>query len=379
MKLKADNVKRTVTLLPSIILIGVFVYGFIGETIWVSLTDWGGEAALAVELDTDFVGLRNYRELFSGIVNFRFRQDIINTFTYMVLIIAGAIAIGLVTAVVLDREPAGRNGIRTVFLYPMALSFIVSGTIWRWLLAPNGGVNLIPTLFGLERSSFRWLSSRESILQFNWQDFPRVIAGVVAVGFAIRAIRFATRSSGVKRPSLRRRLRALIPGGVGVLLFAWALIGWPKLSILSFEETHGVNLATLGVVLAAVWQYSGYTMALFVAGFGGIPVAIHDSAVITGATEFQYYTRIAIPMLSSTVMSAIIILSHISLKIFALIFAMAGPDNAQVGHPAVLMYLTTFRANNFAAGAAISVVLLLISSLFIIPYVLSSHRERRAG
>jgi glucose/mannose transport system permease protein len=84
-------------------------------------------------------------------------------------------------------------------------------------------------------------------------------------------------------------------------------------------------------------------------------------------------------MLRSTVMSAIIILSHISLKIFALIFAMAGPDNAQVGHPAVLMYVTTFRANNFASGAAISVILLLIASLFIIPYVVTSHRERRGG
>lgn len=376
-KIKADNVKRTLTLLPSIILIGIFVYGFIGETIWVSLTDWGGDAALAVELDTEFVGLVNYRELFTGIVNFRFRQDIINTFTYMVLIIAGAIAIGLVTAVVLDREPAGRNTFRTVFLYPMALSFIVSGTIWRWLLAPNGGVNLIPTIFGFERSTFRWLSSRQSILQFNWQHLPRVIAAIVAAGLLIRALRFflSSQSGG----DSTRWWRGLIPGGLAVLLIAWAIIGRPALNILPFEEVHGLNLATLGVVLAAVWQYSGYTMALFVAGLGGIPVAIHDSAVITGATEFQYYTRIAIPMLRSTVMSAIIILSHISLKIFALIFAMAGPDNAQVGHPAVLMYLTTFRANNFASGAAISVILLLISSLFIIPYVVSSHRERRVG
>ena len=54
---------------------------------------------------------------------------------------------------------------------------------------------------------------------------------------------------------------------------------------------------------------------------------------------------------------------------------MAGPDNAATGHPAVLMYLTTFRANNFALGAAISVVLFLIASLFVIPYLINSYRQ----
>jgi glucose/mannose transport system permease protein len=70
-------------------------------------------------------------------------------------------------------------------------------------------------------------------------------------------------------------------------------------------------------------------------------------------------------------------LSHISLKLFALIFAMAGADNAATGHPSVLMYLVTFRANNFASGAAIAVVLFLLAALFIIPYLIQSHRQRR--
>jgi glucose/mannose transport system permease protein len=169
-----------------------------------------------------------------------------------------------------------------------------------------------------------------------------------------------------------------VTGVLGALFFLCGVLGWPQVQALPYEESHGVNLATFGVIIAAVWQYSGYTMALFLAGLQGIPVTLHDSAKITGANEFQYYWHIAIPLLKTTALSAIIILSHVSLKIFALIFAMAGPDNAQTGHPAVLMYLETFRANNMAKGAAISIVLFLIAALFIIPYLVYSHRERRA-
>lgn len=364
-----DDLLSILTLLPSIILVAIFVYGFIGQTAYVSFSDWGQEAALSLNPEIRLIGPDNYEALFNNFTNTRFRQDIVNTFTYMVLIIGGAILIGLVTAILLDREPRGGGSYRTIFLYPMALSFVVTGTIWRWMFAPQGGINLIPTWFGLERGEFRWLSSRVQILQFNWQDVPQIVAVILGVLFLVIALR--ARSAGKRRKLL---ITSLIAG----ILILWGLIGWPKVTALPYAETHGVNLATFGVIIAAIWQYSGYTMALFLAGLQGIPVTLHDSARITGANEFQYYWHIAIPMLKTTALSAIIILSHVSLKIFALIFSMAGPDNAQTGHPAVLMYLETFRANNMAKGAAISIVLFLIAALFIIPYLIYSHRERRA-
>lgn len=367
-RILSDNVVRTLTLLPSIILVAIFVYGFIGNTVWVSLSDWGQEKALSLTPELSFIGLDNYQRLFADFINTRFRQDIVNTFTYMVLIISVTIAVGLITAVLLDRQPKGESTFRTIFLYPMALSFVVTGTIWRWMLAPSGGVNIIPTFFGLPKWEFQWLSSRTSILTFNWQHALYIVAVIVAIILLVRAIR------GWNKKGFRG---AAVPGSIGLLLILWAIIRWPEAQALAFEEMHGINLATFGVIIAAVWQYSGYTMALFLAGLQGIPKTLHDSARITGANEFQYYTRIAIPLLKSTALSAVIILSHVSLKIFALIFSMAGPDNAATGHPAVLMYLTTFRANDFALGAAISIVLFLIASLFIIPYLINSYRERR--
>jgi len=380
MKIKKDQVIAILILLPSILLIALFVYGFIGNTIYISFTDWGKGAALAEHPVKNWVGLQNYVNLFTGFLDARFRQDLVNAVFYSIFLLAGAVGGGLCIAILLDRSPMGEGFFRTVFLYPLSLSFIVTGTIWRWLLAPQGGVNILPTLVGLPKISFRWLSSRESVLQFNWQNMLHIIfifLGILLVFLGIRALQHRTNPYGYW---------FLVPGIVlGVLgladLFLTAVAAegetggfLPKL--LPTAELHGFNWATLGIILAAVWQYSGYTMALYLAGLQGIPGELTEACRLDGASEWQYYVHIAIPMLKPITISAVIILAHISLKMFDLIFAMTGPDNAAAGHPALSMYLTTFRANQFAKGAAIAVVLFLLAALFIIPYLINSYKER---
>jgi glucose/mannose transport system permease protein len=78
-------------------------------------------------------------------------------------------------------------------------------------------------------------------------------------------------------------------------------------------------------------------------------------------------------------LSAMIILGHISLKIFDLVFAMGGPDHTTTDVPALLMYITTFRGNQFAKGAAIGVILLLMVALIILPYLTSQLRKGDRG
>ncbi|MFB6215140.1 MAG: carbohydrate ABC transporter permease [Candidatus Bipolaricaulia bacterium] len=365
-----DKFWALLTLFPSLVLVGIFVYGFIGQTFYVSLTDWGKGAALAENPTIHVIGLENYGQLFTGFLNTRFRQSLVNAAFYSVLLILGAIVVGLFLAILLDREPAGEGVFRTIFLYPMSLSFIVTGTIWRWLLSPGGGVNALPTFIGLPRIKFRWLSSEKTVLSFNWQNLPFITGALVAAIILVVAYRYWVKG---------RKNHALIAAGAAGLLILWVIFGHkftPK--ILSYPETHGLNLATLGIILAAIWQYSGYTMALFLAGLRGVSTDLREAAELDGANQFQYYIRVAIPMVKPVTLSAVIILAHISLKMFALIFAMTGPDNAETGHPAVLMYLKSFRANNFSVGAAIAVVLFLMASLFIVPYLISAYRERRA-
>lgn len=363
-----DQFKAILTLLPSIFLIAVFVYGFIGNTFWISLTDWGGVGALAENPVKHYAGFANYKDLFTGFLGGGFRQDLLNAVYYSVLLLAGAIGSGLFIAILLDNKPKGEAVFRTIFLYPMSLSFIVTGTIWRWMLAPQGGINILPTSIGLPAGNFQWLSSTGAILQFNWQNLLQiglslVAAAVILIGLSILRSRPRWAIS-----------RLLVPGILlGCTTFFWGDM-FPK--TLFMEEMHGFNLATVGIILATIWQYSGYTMALYLAGFTGISQDLRDAAMLDGASNRDYYRYIALPMLRPITISAVIILSHISLKMFDLIFAMTGPDNGQTGHPALNMYLTTFRANDFAKGAAIAIILFLIAATFIIPYLISNYRQR---
>ncbi len=363
-----DKVKAFLTLLPSIILIGVFVYGFIGNTFWISLSDWGGVGALAEKPVKSYIGFGNYVDLFTGFLGGSFRQDLVNAVYYSVMLLAGAIGIGLVLAMLLDNKPKGEAFFRTVFLYPMSLSFIVSGTIWRWMLAPQGGVNILPTYAGMEPLSFSWLSSTGAILEFNWQNLFQIAFYILAVILILCGLWILKRNPV-------KAMWVLVPGvAIGAVAWIWGDL-LPK--ALFMEEIHGFNTATFGIIIATVWQYSGYTMALYLAGFTGISQDLRDAAMLDGATTAGYYRHIALPMVKPITISAIIILSHISLKMFDLIFAMTGPDNGQTGHPALNMYLTTFRANDFARGAAVAIILFIIAATFIIPYMISSYRQRR--
>ncbi len=366
---RKDTIKSVLIVLPSIILIGIFVYGFIGNTIYTSLTDWGARASLALHPIKHFIGLVNYKNLFTGFIHSRFRQDLVNMVFYSLCLLLGTITVGFLLAVLLDRSVRYESFFRTVFLYPMALSFIVTGTIWRWLLAPSGGVNLIPRLFGLPRSNFLWLSSRKTVLTFNWQDIPTILAIIILILMVYLLIK-----SVINRNKKKTIIYSLMSF---ILLFYVFVLKNILPPILPYRETHGFKLATVGILIAAVWQYSGYTMALYLAGLRGLPVSMREAAKIDGATEFQYYLKIAIPNVKPITLSAVIILSHISLKLFDLIYAMAGADNINTGHPSINMYLTTFRANQFATGAAMAVILFIVAALFIIPYMIHSHRERR--
>ncbi len=323
---------------------------------------------MSIDPIKNFIGLDNYKSLFSSFINKGFRQDLVNTVTYTVLLLAGTLIVGLLLAILLDRRVHKEGFYRTIFLYPMALSFIVSGTVWRWLLAPSGGLNAIPTWFGNTQGTFQWISSKKQIWQFNWQNIYQVIAIIVALVFVVFLI-----NAILKENKKGIRNNAIV---VGILLI-FAFIIQPLLPpALASEELHGFNLATIGILFAGIWQYSGYAMALYLAGLRGLSGSIKESAKLDGASEFTYYTKIAIPNLKPITMSAVVIMAHISLKMFDLIYAMAGTDNEFTGHPSVRMYTTTFRANKLALGSAMAVILFIFAAMFIIPYMIHSHKER---
>jgi glucose/mannose transport system permease protein len=354
--------------LPSIVLVAIFVYGFIGRTLWASLTNWGKDPSQALALNpvTRFVGLENYRELFTGVIDGRFRQNMVSTVFFTLFFIAGCLLLGLVLAVLIDHKPRGEGIFRGIFLFPFALSFVVTGTIWRWLLQPGGGVNVLPTLVGRPPAQFAWLTSKQQVWRFDWNELPVIVALLAGAALLVIAVR-AQRAG--------RRRRAVVVAAFAAAAIGWALFVGPAWKPLPFPELHGFNLAFVGIILAAVWQMAGYTMALYLAGLTGIPEELREAAVVEGASDWQLYSRIILPLMAPITLSAMIILGHISLKIFDLVFAMAGPDNAMTDVPALLMFITTFRGNQFAKGAAIGMILLLLVALIIVPYLRSQLKE----
>jgi glucose/mannose transport system permease protein len=298
-RLSKDRWFAFLFILPSIILIAIFVYGFIAWTGYVSLSNWN-----SLVPDLSFVGLKNYLFLFH---DFRFQADLRNTLFFTILFILCVLILGLVLAVLLDRKIRGESVFRNIFLFPMALSFIVTGVVWQWILNPSTGVNLLLHKLGL---------------QPMWYTSVTVIPGVE----------------------------------------------WGKIQF-------GIPVAIIAVVIAAVWQMTGFSLAMYLAGLRAIPDELREAARIDGANEFQVFTKVIFPQLMPITVSVIIIMAHISLKIFDLIYAMTGPGaNFVTDVPGVYMYETTFRGNFYGNGAAIAIIMLLFVAIFIVPYLISSRK-----
>jgi glucose/mannose transport system permease protein len=292
-------------ILPSIILIGIFVYGFIGWTMRVSLSKWDG-----VEPDYTWVGMENYRLLFTdagGVSAKRFSIDLWNTFFFTIFFLIICVGVGLLLAILLDQKIKGEGIFRTIYLFPMALSFVVTGVVWQWVFAPGTatrarGINALLGIIGLDALKWKWYTDTSTLGPFHV---------------------------------------ALIP-----------------------------------VILAASWQMIGYTMAMYLAGLRGVPEELREAARVDGATEVGIYRYIILPILSPITLSALIVLGHISLKIFDLIYTMTGKGPAfATDVPGIFMFETTFQGNHYAQGAAISIVMLLMVALVIIPYLVYSLRR----
>ncbi len=378
MRSRKDRVIAFLMVLPSLVAIYIFVYGFIGQAIQTSTSDWGSNPAqppLAVNVVKSYVGLQNYENILTDMLEFSFRNSLANTFFFTIFFVIGCLVVGLILALLLDQNIVGEGIFRTIFLFPMALSFVVTGTIWRWMLQPNGGINILPQqLFGLDPIDFGWVNSREVLFPFEWGQVPTYLTYFGIAILAIMVVNFA----------MKGRWRASQYGVIAIVIMGLVLMAglWDKIWLPLDEAAteaiiapKGFNAALIGIIIAAVWQMSGYTMAMFIAGIRGIPEELREAARVDGCSEIGIYWRIVLPQLNPIILSAMIILGHISLKIFDLVFAMAGPDNAQTVVPGLLVYIEGFRENSFARASAIAVIMLFFVSVIIVPYLWSQLRE----
>ena len=276
---------------PTLICALIFVYGFIAWTAWLSFT----ESRILPRYD--FAGLVQYIALFA---NDRWWTAVRNLGIFGGLFIGSCLVTGLLLAILLDQRIRAEGFLRAIYLYPMALSFIVTGTAWRWILNPGLGFEHLVRQLGFEHFTFDW---------------------IVTPGMSIYA-----------------------------------------------------------VVIAGVWQSTGFVMALFLAGLRGIDDAIIKAAQVDGAGAVRIYTSIVIPSLRPVFFSSLIILGHIAIKSFDLVMALTGGGPGFSSDlPATFMYTFAFNRNQIGLGAASAMMMLMTVLAIIVPMIYSETRRQRHG
>lgn len=268
---------------PSFAFVLFFVYGFILYTGYLSFTD------SRMFPSNELVGFANYEKLFALR---HWKIAITNLGIFGGLYIGICLVLGLMLAIFLDQKIRGEGVLRPIYLYPMALSFIVTGTAWKWFLDPGIGVEQIVQSWGYTDFEFRWIKDR--------------------------------------------------------------------------------TMAIYCIVIAGVWQTSGFVMAMFLAGLRGIDGEIMKAARVDGASSVQLYRRIIIPMLRPIFLSAFVVLAHMAIKSYDLVIALTngGPGRA-TELPATFMYSYTFTRNQMGVGATSAMVMLMTIAAIIVPYLYS--------
>lgn len=282
-----DNMPKIV-LAPSFIAVMVFVYGFIGWTAWVSLT----RSRLMPRYQID--SFIQYDRLADSP---RFETAMENLAIFGTLFIVIAMVLGLLLAILLDQKIRTEGAIRTIYLYPMALSMIVTGTAWKWILNPELGIEATIKGWGFANFEFKWLVDPD--------------------------------------------------------------------------------MAIYTVVLAAVWQSSGFVMALFLAGLRSVDEEIIKAAQVDGIPTWRVYSAIIIPSMAPIFLSAFIVLAHLAIKAFDLVIALTGGGPGYATDlPATYMYAMAFSRGDIGQAASSAMVMMLVVFTIVVPYLYSELRTK---
>lgn len=281
------NVPR-ILLAPSFLIVLIFVYGFIAWTAWVSMT----RSRLLPRYEIE--GFIQYERLFAAP---RWDTAMNNLFIFGALFIVVSMMLGLLLAILLDQKIRIEGVLRTIYLYPMALSMIVTGTAWQWVMNPGLGIEAVVRGWGFESFAFDWVIDPD--------------------------------------------------------------------------------MAIFAIVVAAVWQASGFVMALFLAGLRSVDDEIIKAARVDGIPTWRIYSAIVIPSMAPVFLSAFIVLAHLAIKSFDLVIALTGGGPGYATDlPATYMYAMAFSRGDIGQAASSAMVMMAVVFAIVVPYLYSELRTK---
>ena len=260
--------------LVAVVTLGTGLLYVVGFTLWTVIISFTDSTLLP---EYTFVGLKHYERLLNTRV---WQVAYANLLVYGVCFMLLATAIGLLLAILIDQKIRAETLLRTIYLYPMALSFVVTGTVWAWLLNPSIGIQKFVRGLGFSSFRFDWLVDRD--------------------------------------------------------------------------------MAIYTVVIAAVWQASGFAMALFLAGLRSLDADLYKAAQVDGASPTRMYLRIMVPAIWPIVVAVLVILLQFAIKTYELVRALtAGGPGIATHLPTIVVYDYMFQRGLMGAGSAAAVMLLL--------------------
>lgn len=267
---------------------------FVGGTAWTVVYSFTNSKLLP---RLKFVGFQQYDRLWS---NSRWQVSIENLMLYGVFALVFTIAIGFLLAVLLDQKIRFEDTFRTVMLYPFALSFIVTGLVWQWILNPEFGVQSMVRALG-------------------WEDFV-------------------------------------------------------------FNPLYDPDIVMFGLLIAGLWQGTGFVMCIMLAGLRGVDEDIWKAARVDGIPTWKTYLLIVVPMMRPVFITTLVIVASGIIKLYDLVVAQTsgGPGIAsQV--PAMYVYDYMFTAQNLGQGLAASTMMLLSVLIVLIPWAYLEFGGRKHG
>jgi len=285
------NIYAKIAALPMILTTLVV---FVGGTIWTVTYSFTDSKLLP---RTNFVGFDQYERLWS---NSLWLTSIQNLMIFGVLSLVLTIGLGFLLAVLMDQKIRYEDTFRTIMLYPFALSFIVTGLVWQWVLNPELGIQHFVRGLGFETFEFDPLSNPDTVLY--------------------------------------------------------------------------------GLLIAGLWQGTGFVMCIMLAGLRGIDEDIWKAARVDGIPRWKTYVYVVIPMMRPVFITVLVIVASGIIKLYDLVVAQTsgGPGNAsQV--PAMYVYRYMFTAQNLGQGFAASTMMLLSVLIVLIPWASLEFGGKKHG
>ncbi len=268
---------------------------FVGCTLWTIYHSFTRSRLLPAP--DKWVGLDNYERLWS---ENRWLISIENLAIYGLCSLVLSLTIGFVLAALLDRKIRFENTIRTIILYPFALSFVVTGLAWQWILNPELGL-------------------QNTVRNIGWESF-------------------------------------------------------------TFDPLNNADIVIYGVLIAGIWQGSGFVMVLLLAGMRGIDEDVWKASRVEGIPAWKTYIFIVIPMMRPVFVTALVIISAGIIKVYDLVVAQTsgGPGIASEV-PAKYVIEKMFQAQNLGLGFAASTMMLLSVLVVLIPWAYLEFGGKKNG